>query len=78
MTDARSVKDSGGRRFKDENEGTRISVHRVAQNLVNIKYSVVLMIMFRFGLARQFLERSHRVLSCALNISKNFRKFNKK
>jgi hypothetical protein len=54
--------DSGGERFKDEYGGTRISVYRVPQNLVNIKYSLVLTGIFRFGLGRKFVERSHRVV----------------
>jgi hypothetical protein len=38
------------------------------QKLVNIKYSLVLMRMFRFTPARQFGERYHSFASCALNM----------
>jgi hypothetical protein len=37
------------------------------QKLVNVKYSLALMGMFRFTPARQFVERYHRFVSCALN-----------
>jgi hypothetical protein len=53
--------------------------YRVAQNSVNLIYSLVLTGMFR--LASQFVERYHIVVICALNmegfILNNFCKFSK-
>jgi hypothetical protein len=43
-------------------------MYRVAQKSINLKYFVVLMGIFRFKLSTQYIERCHRVVSCALNI----------
>jgi hypothetical protein len=54
----------------------------MARKSFNLKYSLVLTVMFRYQSASQFVERHHSVMSCSLNmedlISNNFRKFSNK
>jgi hypothetical protein len=57
-------------------------IYRVVQTLVDRKHSLVLMEMFKFKPASQFLERYNSAVSSALNtedlISNNFCKFSKR
>jgi hypothetical protein len=54
----------------------------MAQKSVNLKHSLALTGMFRIKPASQFVERYHRVVSCASNmedlIPNSFRKFRNK
>jgi hypothetical protein len=57
-----------------------VSKYRVAEKSVNLKHPLVLMGVFRFKPASQYVQQYHSVVSCALNMEdhrNNIRKFSK-